>query len=176
MLTVCQRSALSGFHYQALDDSGTLLADIVWPTVAQAKNARLKWHPPDAPDADVQIRMSHALYRIGFEYLSRGFTNESRFTLHQGGEALAVAEVRSPKEWFKRQTVSLLRPYAVRLVRANRWMQTRYRLERSGRVIGVVEEPRRFSVKRELAVDLPADWDLPTQIFVAFLVINASYR
>lgn len=176
MLTVRQRSALSGFHYQALDASDALLADIVWPTVAQAKNARLKWHPPDAPDADVQIRMPQSFYRIGFEYLTRGFTNESRFTLHQGGEALAVAEVRSPKAWTQRQAVSLLKPYEALFVRASGWMRTCYQLERGGRVIGVVQEPQRFSVKRELAVDLPGDLDLPSQLFVAFMVINAAFR
>ncbi len=176
MFTLRQRSALSGFHYQAFDERETLLADLVWPNFAQAKNARLRWHPPDSPDGDVQIRMPQGLYRIGFEFLSRGFHNETRYTLHQGQGPLAVAEVISPPGRWQRQQVFLRQPLAAQLRPASRWSRIRYLLEQQGHCVGSVEEPSWFSVKRTLAVTLPATLDLPTQLFIGFMAINAAIR
>lgn len=176
MLRIRQKSALSGFHYLALDDRQSLLADLVWPNFAQAKNARLRWDPPDSPDADVQIRMPQGLYRIGFEFLSRGFMNETRFTLHQGGEPVAVADVVTPKRALQRQQVHLLEPVSAQLLSARRWGRASYRLEQAGRCLGTIEEPHWFSVKRELVVVLPPALDLPTQLFIAFMVIHAAFR
>ena len=176
MLRIRQKSAWSGFHYQALDERGTVLADLVWPNFAQAKNARLRWHSPDSPDADVQIRMPQALYRIGFEFLSRGFMNETRFSLHQGGEPLAVADVITPKAALQRQQVHLRGPVCAQLTPARRWGRASYRLEQTGRCLGTIEEPHWFSVKRELVVALPPTLDMPTQFFIAFMVINSAFR
>jgi hypothetical protein len=176
MLRIRQKSAFSGFHYQAFDAHSALLADLVWPNFAQAKNARLRWHPNDSPDGDVQIRMPQGLYRIGFEYLSRGFLNETRYSLHQGTEPLAVAEVISPKDKLRRQEVHLRRPLAAQLQPAGRWGRVRYQLVQAGRCLGTVEEPRWFSVKRELVVNLPATFDVPTQLFIGFMTLNAAFR
>jgi hypothetical protein len=176
MFTLRQRSALSGFHYQAFDASETVLADLVWPNFAQAKNARLRWHPQDSPESDVQIRMPQGLYRIGFEFLSRGFHNETRYTLHQGHEPLAVADVMSPSARLKRQQVFLRQPLAAELRPASRWNRVRYQLEQQGRCLGSVEEPSWFSLKRTLVVALPATLDLPTQLFIGFMTINAAFR
>lgn len=176
MIRIRQKSALSGFHYQALDERGTVLADLVWPHFAQAKNARLRWHPPNSPDADVQIRLPHAVYRIGFEFLSRGFMNETRFTLHQGGEPLAVADVITPKEALQRQQVHLREPVQAQLLSGRRWGRAGYRLEQAGQCLGTVEEPHWFSLKRELVVALPSTLELPTQMFIAFMVINTAFR
>ena len=175
-LRIRQKSALSGFHYQALNDRGDVLADLVWPHFAQAKNARLRWHPPDSPEADVQIRTPDGLYRIGFEFLSRGFSNEIRFTLHQGGEPLAVADVLTPKAALQRPQMHLLLPLTAQLVSVRSWGRVCYRLEQAGHTLGTVEEPHWFSLKRALLVTLPADLDLPVQGFMAFLVINAAFR
>jgi hypothetical protein len=176
MLRIRQKSALSGFHYQAFDAHSDLLADLVWPNFAQAKNARLRWHPNDSPDGDVQIRMPQGLYRIGFEYLSRGFLNETRYTLHQGGDPLAVADVVSPPSRSKRQEMHLRQPVAAQLKPAGRWGRVRYQLVQADRCLGTVEEPRWFSVKRELVVDLPSTLDVPAQLFIGFMSINAAFR
>ena len=176
MLRIRQKSALSGFHYQAFDAQGALLADLVWPNFAQAKNARLRWHPDDSAEGDVQIRMPRGLYRIGFEYLSRGFLNETRYSLHQGAEPLAVAEVISPPDKLRRQEVHVRCPLTAQLKPAGRWGRVRYRLEQAGQCLGTVEEARWFSVKRELVVNLPATLDVPTQLFVGFMTINAAFR
>lgn len=176
MLRVLQHSALSGFHYQALDAGGHFLADMVWPNFAQAKNARLRWHPPDSPDADVLIHMQDGLYRIGFEFLSRGLVNETRYTLHQGAEVWSVADVLSPKQSWKRQQVHLRQPLVAELAPAHRWGRVCYRLEQRGQCLGTIEEPRWFSLKRELVVALPPSLALPTQLFLTFMVINAAFR
>jgi hypothetical protein len=176
MLRIRQKSALSGFNYQAFGVGGEWLADLVWPNFAQAKNARLRWHPPDSPDGDVQLRVSQGVYRIGFEFLSRGFVNETRYTLHQGGEPLAVADVVSPKRKLQRQQVLLRQPLPAKLTPANRWGRVRYRLEQADQCLGTVEEPRWFSVKRELVVALPPTLALPTQLFIGFMTINAAFR
>jgi hypothetical protein len=176
MLTLRQRSAFSGFHYQAFDAGHTLLADLVWPNFAQAKNARLRWHPQDSPDGDVQVRTSQGLYRIGFEFLSRGFHNQTRYILHQGGEPLAAADVISPTGKLQRQEAHLRHPLVAQIKPAGRWGRVRYQLEQAGKCIGTVEEPRWFSVKRELVANLPATLDVPTQLFIGFMTINAAFR
>jgi hypothetical protein len=176
MFSIRQRSALSGFHYQAFDGSGSLLADLVWPNLPQAKNARLRWHPPDSPEADIQIRTPQGLYRIGFEFLSRGFFNETRYTLHQGGDALAVADVLTPKGRLRRQQIFLRQPLAAQWVPANLWSRGRYRLEQEGVSLGSIEEPRWFSLKRELVVSLPQTLEFPVQVFLGFMTVNAGFR
>lgn len=176
MLTVRQKSALSGFHYEAFDAHGLPVGEVVWPNRPQAKNARLKWHKPGSPDGDLQVNCTLGRYRIGFEYLTRAFSNDVRFSLHQGGEPLAVAEVLFPPEKLKRAEIWLRQPLGAQLLRANHWARARYRLERDGQTLGWVEEPRALSFKRELRVDLPASLNLPTQLFVAFLMINAAFR
>ncbi len=176
MLFIRQTSAFSGFRYHAFDAMGGQLAEIVWPTVAQASNARLKWHAQGSPDADVQIRMPQGLWRIGFEYLSRGFHNESRFTLHQTGEPLAVADVLLPENKRQRQRLVLHQPFSGRLVRTRQWARVRYLVEREGQTVGCVEEPDWFSWRRELRVDLPVSLPVPVRLFIGFMVINASFR
>jgi hypothetical protein len=176
LLTICQRSAWSGFHYDLVDDNGFVRAELVWPNLAQARNARLKWHKPGSPDGDLEIRTPQGEYRIGFEYLNRAYVNDVRFLLQQGDDTLAVAEVLFPKEGFRRHEILLRQPQPGRLVRANRWAQVRYLLEVDGKLIGSVEEPSWFSVKRRLQINLPAAMPLPHQTFLAFLVINSAFR
>ena len=176
MFQVCQRSAFSAFHFQALDPQGGVLADLVSPNWAQAKNARLRWHAPDSPEGDVQIRTGGALYRVGFEYLSRGFTNETRFTLHQGGEPMAVVDVVHPKgRGLKRMDMLMTQPLRAKLSPANRWGRVRYRLEQEGQCLGVVEENRWFTLKREMSVDLPQSLGLPVQLFISVMVLHAAF-
>ena len=105
MLTIRQRSVFSGFHYQVMNDSETLLADLTWPNYAQARNARLKWHKPGSPDGDLKIAMPQGNYRIGFEFLTRAYANDVRFLLQQGDDVLAMAEVLFPKDGIKRHEI-----------------------------------------------------------------------
>ncbi|MBA4266334.1 MAG: hypothetical protein C0453_14740 [Comamonadaceae bacterium] len=176
MLTIRQRSMLSGFHYEVVSESGALLAELVWPNYVQARNARLKWHKPGSPDGDLKILMPQGIYRIGFEFLSRAFANDLRFFLQQGEDIQAMAEVLFPKDGIKRHEVFLRQPMQARLVRANHWTRARYLLEVDGQVIGSIEEPHWFSMKRQLRIGLPNDMPVPLQTFLAFLVINSAFR
>jgi hypothetical protein len=176
LLTVCQRSAWSGFHYDVVDAQGAVLAELVWPTFAQARNARLKWHKSGSADGDLKIRTPQGEYRIGFEYLTRGYVNDVRFLLQQSEDTLAVADVLFPKEGFRRHEIFMRQPQAGRLLRANRWARVRYLVEVDGEQVGSVEEPHWFSLKRRLQIRLPASEPLVHQTFLAFLVINSAFR
>jgi hypothetical protein len=176
LLTIRQRSVFSGFHYQVVNDSEAVLADLTWPNYAQARNARLKWHKPGSPEGDLKIEMPQGIFRIGFEFLTRAYAYDVRFLLQQGDDLLATAEVLFPKDGIKRHEVFLRHPLAGRLVRANRWARVRYLLEVDGQVIGSIEEPHWFSMKRQLSIDLPNDMPVPLQTFLAFLVINSAFR
>ena len=176
MLTFRQRSMFSGFHYQVVNDSETVLADLTWPNYAQARNARLKWHKPGSPDGDLKIQMPQGVYRIGFEFLTRTYAQDVRFLLQQGEDVQAIAEVLFPKEGIKRHEVFLRQPLAGRLIRANKWTRVRYLLEVDGQVIGSIEEPHWFSMKRQLRIDVPNDMPVPLQTFLAFLVVNSAFR
>jgi len=176
LLTIRQRSMLSGFHYEVMSEGETLLAELVWPNYVQARNARLKWHKPGSPDGDLKILMPQGDYRIGFEFLTRAFANDLRFFLQQGDDVQAMAEVIFPKDGIKRHEVFLRQPMQARLLRANRWTRVRYRVEADGNVIGSIEEPHWISMKRQLRIDLPNDMPVPLQTFLAFLVINSAFR
>jgi hypothetical protein len=96
--------------------------------------------------------------------------------LQQADDVLAMAEVLFPKDGIKRHELFLRQPQAGRLVRANRWTRVRYLLEVDGQVLGSIEEPNWFSMKRLLRIDLPNDMSVPLQTFLAFLVINSAFR
>lgn len=176
MLTICQRSAWSGFHYDVVDAHGAVLAELVWPNFAQARNARLRWHKSGSADGDLKIRTPQGEYRIGFEYLTRGYVNDVRFLLQQGEHTLAVADVLFPKEGVRPHEIFMRQPRPGRLLRANRWARARYLVELDGEQVGSIEEPHWLSLKRRLQIRLPTSEPLIQQTFLAFLVINSAFR
>lgn len=142
---------------------------------AQARNARLKWHKPGSLEGDLTLRTPAGDYRIGFEYLTRAHANDVRFFLQRGDAQLAKADVLFP-EGLRRHEILLRRPQEGQLVRANRWGRMCYRVEAAGGDIGSIEEPRWFSVRRELRLNLPGDMPMPQQAFLGFLVLNSAFR
>jgi hypothetical protein len=173
MMVLKQRSALSGFSYDAFDASGNQVGEVLWPTMAQARNARLKWHGPDATPGEIQLRHLGRRARVGWEYTRRGFTNDARFMLDGDKGRLAEAEVIFPPDSMKRHEVFMRQPFEGRLQRANTWLRTRYQVYEGSHLLGVVEERRALTVKRELVVDVPARFDGLMQMF--FLVHNSAY-
>lgn len=181
MFHVRQHSALSKFQYQIFSADDQPIAELEWPWFAQAKNARLKVHPEGSAMGDVHIRLAssratNAEYRIGFEYLNTSKRRDLRFTLHQGGEPLALAEALFPKERLKRSRVEILSPMNATMVRHSSVGKLHYCWERDGRTLGTIEEPSWFALKRNLTVNLPSTIALPVQIFMSFLVINDAFR
>jgi hypothetical protein len=175
MMLLRQRSALSGFSYDAFDAQASRVGEVLWPTVAQARNARLKWHGVDATAGEIQLRHLGQRARVGWEYTRRGFTNDVRFLLDSDKGRLAEAEVIFPPDSGKRHEVYLRLPFEGRLQRANTWLRTRYQLFEGEQLLGVVQEPRAFTVKRELVVDVPPRFDGLMQLFFFFLVHNSAY-
>ena len=176
MMNLKQRSALSGFSYDAFDAHGSRVGEVLWPALAQARNARLKWHGADATPGEVQLRHLGQRGRVGWEYTRRGFTNDLRFLLDSDEGRLAEAEVIFPPNNMKRHEVFIRHPFAGQLQRNNTWLRTRYQLFEDDTLLGVVQEPRALSLRRELAVDVPARFDGLMQLFFFFLVHNSAYR
>lgn len=181
MFHVSQYSALSNFRYQVVSTEDQPIAEVEWPWFAQAKNARLRVHEQGSEMGDVHIRLATSRagsseYRIGFEFLNTSKRRDVRFTLHQGGEPLALAEALFPKERLKRARIEMLSPLNATMVRHRNLGSLRYCWERDGRTLGTVEEPGWFSLKRKLTVNLPSTISLPVQIFMTFLVINDAFR
>ncbi len=175
MMVVRQRSALSGFSFDAFDAQGSRVGEVLWPTVAQARNARLQWHGADATPGEVQLRHLGRRARVGWVYTRRGFTNDVRFMLDDGQHPLAEAEVLFAPDSMKRHEVFLRQPFTGRLQRANTFLRTRYQVLEGDTLLGVVEERRVLTVKRELVVDLPPRFDGLMQLFLFFLVHNSAY-
>lgn len=177
MMLLKQRSALSGFSFDAFDAQGSRVGEVLWPAVAQARNARLKWHGSDASPGEIQLRHLGQRARVGWEYTRRGFTNDVRFLLdsNSGQGRLAEAEVIFAPDSMKPHEVFMRQPFAGRLQRANTWLRTRYRLYEGETLRGVVEERRMLTVKRELTVDVSPRFDGLMQLFFFFLVHNSAY-
>jgi hypothetical protein len=181
MFQVRQHSALNGFRYTALSTDDQPIAELEWPNFAQAKNARLRVHDAESAQGDVRIRLTAGRlasedFRIGFEYLNTARRNDVRFTLHQGGAALGLAEVLFPPQRLKRARVEILKPLNATLVRHSSLGRLHYCWERDGRTLGTIDERKWLSLKRELTVNLPSTLSLPVQLFMTFLVINDAFR
>ena len=174
-MVVRQRSALSGFTYDAFDGSGNRIGEVKWPTMAQAKNARLKWHGEDSSKGEIQLRYLGQAARVAFEYTRRGFTNDIRFTLQRNEVQAAVVDLIFPEN-LKRHEMYVRQPFEGRLVKDNTWAKTRYRLFEGDRQIGLIEERKLLTIKREMVVDLPKRFDGLTQLFFFFLVHNSAFR
>ena len=175
MLTALQRSALSGFTYDLVAADSTVIGALCFPDWAQARNARLKNPAPKLMRSSIDLRLSGAAYTIEFEYTRRGWHNDTRFELMQGGARLASAEVVVPQGFFGRARLLITEPFAGELVRRSRWFKTRFELQRGGQVLGQVHEPDAFTTRRRLCAELPADVPPPVQAFLLFLVINLAF-
>lgn len=181
MFHVRQHSAFSKFQYQVFSTDDRPIAELEWPWFAQAKNARLKVHPEGSPMGDVHIRLASTRtastdFRIGFEWLNTSRRQDVRFTLHQGGAPLALAEALFPEERLKRSRVEILSPLNATMVRHRSLGRLHYCWERDGRTLGTVDETKWLSLKRELTVNLPSTLSLPVQLFMTFLVLNDAFR
>jgi len=167
-----QASALSGFDYTVSDATGRLVGEVIWPNMAQAKNARIRWHGSDSSQGTVAIVCGDHRYEVQFEYLDRGWVNDVRFTLVEGEQILAVADLRFPRRIFARGRVRILKPFDGMLMRKKGWFRRRYSIENGSGVIGLVEERAAIMAVREILIDLPDTVDIPTKLFVFFLAAH----
>lgn len=63
-----QTSAWNGFRYDFLDASDRIIGQFEFPNLAQARNARLKWHPSGSTAGDIRLQLDGE-HRVDFEYL-----------------------------------------------------------------------------------------------------------
>lgn len=176
MLIAQQRSALSAFAYDVLDDRGELVGSLTWPDFAVATNARLKDLVPEGASTKIEISYKGQTFEIAFEYLNRNWFNNIRFMLINHGDVLASADVVVSQKLFKRSTISITTPFSGQLIRKFSVCKIRYQLVQDGVTIGSVAELKGLSVKRELCVDLPDSLAAPVQLFILFLVMNQAIR
>lgn len=174
MLHLRQRSLLNGFAYDAFDAQGVRVGQVEWPWLAQARNARLQWHGPDATPGEITLQYLGEAFRIGWEITRRGHTCDFRFLLDGAQGQLAMAEV-CHLPGLRRPQLFLREPFAAQLVRGGSWLRRSYRVQADDRTLGMVAEPRAFSLSRHLVVDLPPTCPGSLQLFCFFLVVNAEY-
>lgn len=168
-----QTSALDGFHYLVEDLNGSELGEIQWPMLAQAGNARLKFHADDSEAGAIKLRCGEANYLIQFDYLQRGWQNDTRYTLCDGDQIRASASIRFEQGHLKRGVMSLESPLQARFVRQGRWFRKCFDLiGPDGQTrLGRIEEPSAFSLRRRLRAELPG-MSLPQKLFCLFLALH----
>lgn len=174
MLIAEQRSALSGFTYDLAAADGTVIGELCFPDWAEARNARLKNPAPQRLRSSIDLRLSGAAYTIEFEYTRRGWHNDTRFELMQGGTRLASAEVVMTGGLLGRARLLITEPFRGELVRRSSFFKTRFELRRDGQALGLVHEPQAFTTRRRLCAEVPPDVPPPVQGFLLFLVINLA--
>lgn len=175
MLIAEQRSALSGFTYDLKSVDGAVLGELCFPDWAQARNARLNNPAPNRLKSSIDLRLSGTAYTIEFEYTRRGWTNDTRFELMQGGTRLASADVVVPQGFLGRARLLISEPFSGDLVRRSSFLKTRFELQRGGQALGLIHEPDAFTTRRRLCAELPSGVPPEVQGFLLFLVINLAF-
>ncbi len=179
MIIVRQISALDGFSYEAVDAIEQRIGQIHWPWLAQARNARLRWHAEGSAAGDVRIHLSSALqgddFRVRHEYLNRRRHPDLRWTLHTGDQVLAAADVRVLSGW-RRLGVDIHAPFAGQLIRGGHGWRRAWNVSlqtaQGHQAIGSIEQPSAFMLRQTWVLHLPADMGLPLQLFFAFLALQ----
>lgn len=169
-----QISALSGFEYAVSDATGQRVGEVIWPMMAQAKNACIRWNGSNFSQGSVAIHYSGHRYEVQFEYLDRGWVNNVRFTLVNGQKTMAVADILFARRIFARGRVHFVEPFEGTLLRQKSWFRRRYSLESESAVIGVIEDRATIMAVREMLIDLPDTLDIPTKMFVFFLAAHLT--
>ncbi len=179
VLMARQASMLNGFRFLVADMAGRPVGELNWPNMAQARNARLKWHGNDRDAGTVKIQCGAQLFLVEFEYLNRSWENDARYFLTTpsgattpAAPALATAKRVSTGGIKHASRMLLESPVAAHLDRLSRWPRQRFALQANRQILGTIEETRWLSLVREVRVDLPAHFCLPTQLFVLFLALH----
>ena len=166
-----QASALDGYHYLVEDTARRPVGEVLWPALAQARNARVRWHGQDGQgQGEVRIICGTRDCRVSFEYLDRGWVNDVRYRLLDGTTTLAVAEMRFTPGKVSRGELRLLEPLRALLRPDGGWLRRRYLLQaEDGRELGRVEDRAWLMRVREMTLSLPNTLEAPVQLFVFFL-------
>jgi len=180
MFVAQQRAAFSTFAYDFFDASGILVGALTWPDYPVASNSRLKNLVPKSFSTKIELDYAGKKYTITFEYLIREWFNDIRFSLMDGDEMLALAEVKRSKKRFQRSAISLIQPFAGRVVCHRSFFTLRYELIKADWTgdasVGQIAQAAKLSIKRKLTINLPDSICAPIQFFIFFLVCNHAVR
>lgn len=171
-----QRSILNGFAFDLLE-GGQTIGTIDWPNVAQAKNARLRFHSNDT-DGAISVTLQGKPLLITFEHLRRGWTNDIRYEIvskDSPGKPLAQTDVTHPPGWRSRPLVRQNLPFPMLMVSRRTLFQIHHALTLpDGTPVGSLGEPKRLSLVRTLDLTLQpgTDLPLPAQALLLYLAIQ----
>ncbi len=171
-LRIRQARWMDGYRFEVRDQAGQSVGEIIWPMLAQARNARLRPLGADDRAGRPVIRIGSADWTVAFDYLDRGWANDTRYQLMAPGERCAAeAEMRFARGRIKAGVLSLTTPVAARFVRTG-WLKSSFELQTEAGCIGRIGEPRLFSLTRALVAELPSTLPTPAQLFVIFLACH----
>ncbi|HRK37443.1 MAG TPA: hypothetical protein PK347_03570 [Burkholderiaceae bacterium] len=156
-LTLRQKSAWNGFDFEFVNAAGSVVGDLAFVNVAQAKNARLAVHPKGSTDGDCKIVLGNEQLLFRFEYTRRGFNNDVRYTLETlAGHTLCTADV--VYESGKRHpTLRMSQPLALEVLPSTAFWTKRFPIvgASAGAAVGTVHEPRALALRFEYGIHLP---------------------
>lgn len=174
MLIARQTWALAS-RYEIRDEHGELRGRLAWPMFSQARNARLRRHPPGSLAGRVHIVADGLDLTADHEYLTRAWSNDTRYTLRDAGDrVLAQATMTFDQGLLRRGRMLLQQPGEIQLVKRGHLLRLAVVLEQDGIELGRIQDRKLLSVRRDMEMDLPGDLSLPVQIFVFFLACQMT--
>jgi hypothetical protein len=178
-ITLRQKSMWNGFAWEVMSSTGEVLGHLDFAFFAQAKNARVKLYPDNSRRGDISLTLKQKTYRIRFEHLRRGWTNDVAYTLvDETEEELARIDVLFTNE--RRLPRLLIRkPFEGEIGITKTMLKKRFVIDGDlGMEIGSVFEPRAFALRRQLDVSLVAQLvpvDTWHKAFIALVVLCTRY-
>ena len=172
-----QSSAWSGFRYDFLNAHGESVGGFEFPNMGQARNARLRVHPPGSTAGDIRLVLggsSQQSYRVDFEYLSRSWANDLRYRLLHGNEVLAEVDILrvSGRRWPDINLRAYPGTQTARMTSTGRWWRSIFELhEPDGTLLARIEEPAALTLRRRYLIDgerLP----LAVKAFLGVVVVS----
>ena len=173
MLKLIQRSTWNAWDYLLNDAGGQTLGEVAMSHTPEATNARLQMVAPEDAIAGT-IRLSDGCYRIRFEILRRGFSNDLGWWL-EAPDGAVVARVDQHSGDLSRSKHVLILPEPGTLTIANGHfspLDVQLRLAHGAQALRI-REPGWFSLKRTLHIEGEA-WTPAIRCFYAVYVLQCK--
>jgi hypothetical protein len=151
-----QASPWNGFVHEFVGPTGHVMGTLRAPTYAQAKNARVAFHPKGSSEGDTRLDLQGVPYRVRHEYLRRGFNNDVRYTLETAaGEILCSADVTF-ESGRRLPAFRLTSPRAAEVMPSvSFWKKCFPIVDAAGARIGDIREPRALAMRLQYDIQLP---------------------
>jgi len=170
-LSLQQQSMWNGFAYDFISPAGVTVGELRFPNFAQAKNARLRWHPEGSTAGDLQLQLHGQALLLRFEYTRRGFVNDLRYTLETQAHAVLCAADVVFEKGRRLPAIRLTTPLQATLQPSTSFWKRRFPvLNAEGNHLGTVYEPHLISSRFEYRIDLQGT-SAPLQAFILALAL-----